>query len=235
VAAFVRLSHDIRADDPGWPGNPTYAWEQISSIADGDVANLGLLHLCNHFGSHLDAPNHFNPEGRRVAQVPIERFVYERPVLVDVHPEDGGLVTRADLEPHDGRIRECDLLLLRTGWSAVRPTDPRRYAEDGPGVSADACEYLISHPGLRAVALDFISLASYRRLDPEGVRAHQILCGVGRGDRYVIIVEDVDLSAYPEGAERVYAIPLFPEHADSSPCTVFAEVASGGRARGGGG
>ena len=31
------------------------------------------------FGTHLDAPNHFNPDGLRIAQVPIERFVYERP------------------------------------------------------------------------------------------------------------------------------------------------------------
>jgi kynurenine formamidase len=40
----------------------------------------------------------------------------------------------------------------------------------------------------------------------------------------VIIVEDIDLSGYPQDAHRLYAIPLFPEAADSSPCTVFAET-----------
>lgn len=224
MARFVRLSYDIRPEHPGWPGNPTYTWEQLSSIAAGEVANFGLLHLCDHFGSHLDAPNHFNDQGRKIADVPLDRFVYERPRLVDVPKRDRELVTRAELEAHDDAVREADLLLIRTGWSSVR-TDPERYAAEGPGVAPEACEYLIEQPGLKAIALDCISVAAYRLLDPEGIEAHRILCGVGRGDRYVIIVEDVDLSAYPPDAQRVYAIPLFPALSDSSPCTVFAELA----------
>jgi kynurenine formamidase len=221
---FVPLSYEIDPAHPGWPGNPTYRWEQLSSIAAGDVANYGVLSVCDHFGSHLDAPNHFNDEGRKIADVPLERFVYDRPRLVDVPKTNGELVTRAELEAHDDIVREADLLLIRTGWSSVRATEPRRYAAEGPGVAPDACEYLIDQPGLGAIALDTISLAAYRRRDPEGILAHQILCGVGRGDRYVIIIEDVDLSRYPADAVRVYAIPLFAALADSSPCTVFAEV-----------
>jgi arylformamidase len=225
MARFVRLSYEIRPESPGWPGNPTYRWEQVSSISDGDVANLGVLHLCNHFGSHLDAPRHFNDEGRRVGEVPLERFVYERPRLVEVPKGERELVERAELERHAEAVAGADVLLIRTGWGSVRAGDPDRYAAAGPGVSPEACEYLIEHPGLKAIALDLVSLASYPRLDPEGIVAHQILCGVGRGDRYVIIIEDVDLAAYPIEAQRVYAIPLFPGGADSSPCTVFAEVA----------
>ena len=224
TARFVRLSYDIRSDAPGWPGNPAYSWEQLSSIAGGDVANFGVLTMCNHFGSHLDAPNHFNDEGRKIADVPIDRFVYERPRLVDLPKADRELVTRAELEAHDAVVRDADLLLIRTGWSRVRG-EGERYAAEGPGVSPQACEYLIEQPGLKAIALDCVSLAAYRRLDPDGIEAHRILCGVGRGDRYVVIVEDVDLSAYPDESRRVYAIPLFPALADSSPCTVFAEVA----------
>jgi arylformamidase len=224
MAELVRLSYEIQPEDPGWPGNPTYRWEQTSSIAGGDVANFGILHLCDHFGSHLDAPNHFNERGPKIAEVPIDRFVYERPRLVDVPRGDGELVTRPELEAHDAVVRDADLLLIRSGWSRIRSDDPDRYASRGPGVSPEACEYLIEQPGLKAIALDFISLASYGKLDPDGIVAHQILCGVGRDDRYVIIIEDVDLSGYPAGAQRVYAIPLFAAAADSSPCTVFAEV-----------
>jgi kynurenine formamidase len=156
--------------------------------------------------------------------VPLERFVYERPVLLDVPKGDAELVRRDELEPHEAAIAEADVLLLRTGWSEVRRSDPERYAHHGPGVDPDACTYLIDgFPRLKALALDTISLASYDRIDPEGIVAHQILCGVGRGDRYVLIVEDLDLSAYPDDARRVFAIPLFAQETDSSPCTVFAE------------
>jgi arylformamidase len=224
VAAFVRLSYDIRVGDPGWPGNFTYEYEQVSSTARGDVANFGILHLLNHFGTHLDAPNHFNPDGIKIAEVPIERFVYERPVVIDVEKGDGELVTREELEAHAAELAAADLLILRSGWSRIRTADPERYANNGPGVTTAACEYLIDgFLGLKAVAMDWISLATPQRLD-EGVPAHQVLCGVGRGDRYVIIIEDVDLSRLPERMSRIYAVPLFPELADSSPCTVVAEV-----------
>jgi kynurenine formamidase len=222
---FVRLSYEIRFEHPGWPGNPTYTYEQLSSIERGDVANFGLLHLLGHFGSHVDAPNHFNPDGLKIAQVPLDRLVYERPVLLDVPKGDSELVLREELEPHETAIAGADLLVLRTGWSAVRKSDPVRYSHEGPGVSPEACTYLMDgFPELKALALDCISLASYRRIDPEGIVAHQILCGVGRGDRYLVIIEDLDLAAYPEDPLRVYAIPLFPEQTDSSPCTVFAEL-----------
>jgi kynurenine formamidase len=159
--------------------------------------------------------------------VPLDRFVYERPVLIDVPKGDAELVRRDELEPHDGAIAEADVLLLRTGWSGIRKSDPVRYAHEGPGVAPDACSYLMDgFPGLKALALDCISLASYQSIDPEGIVAHQILCGVGRGDRYVLIIEDLDLAAYPAGPPpaRLYAIPLFPQESDSSPCTVFAEL-----------
>jgi arylformamidase len=224
VARFVRLSYEIGLRHPGWPGNYTYEWEPVSSIERGDVANFGILHLLDHFGSHLDAPRHFNDAGPAIADVPLERFVYERPVLVDVPKQDRELVSLDELEAHHERLRNADIVLIRTGWSDVRDPDPVRYAAEGPGVSPEACEYLSALPELKAVGLDFISLAAYRKIDPEGILAHQILCGVDR-DRYVIIVEDIDLSAYSPNAHRVYAIPLFPEGADSSPCTVFAEMA----------
>lgn len=223
---FVRLSHDVGLDHPGWPGNPRYSFEPVSEIARGGIANYGVLHLGGHQGSHLDAPHHFDPDGIKVAQVPLERFVYERPLLLDVDLGDSELLPRAALEAHDRAIRGCDLLLLRCGWSAIRASEPDRYAADGPGVSPEACEYLVELPGLKAVGMDWISLAAYRKIDPEGIEAHRILCGVGRGGRYVIIVEDLDLSAYPPDASRVYAIPLFAEGTDSSPCTVFAEAPS---------
>jgi arylformamidase len=183
-----------------------------------------MLHLLGHFGSHVDGPNHFNPDGIKIAQVPLERFVYECPVLLDVPKSDAELVGREELEPHEAAIAEADVLLLRTGWSELRKSDPERYAHVGPGVAPEACTNLIDgFPGLKALALDCISVASYARIDPEGIVAHQILCGVGRGDRYVLIIEDLDLAAYPPGRPaRLYA--LFAEATDSSPCTVFAEL-----------
>ena len=221
---FVRISHDIRPEDPGWPDSPKkFDYRQYDSIADGDPANTFNLELFNHFGSHLDAPAHFNPDGIPISKVPMDRFVYERPALIEVPKSDRELVVREELEAHAQTIRECDLLMIRSGWQRFRASEPERYAAEGPGVAADACEYLMQFPHLKAIALDWISLAAYRRPE-EGQQAHRILCGVNDPGRYVIIVEDIDLGRLPDSPNRVYAVPLFPSGVDSSPCTVFAEV-----------
>ncbi len=222
---YVRLSYDITPGSPGWPGNPGYSFRQYSSIEAGDIANTFDLVLFNHFGSHLDAPLHFNPAGPGIANVPIDRFLYERPLLVDIPKKDSELVTVEELEPYADRLRESDLILIRSGWGRLRSLEPRHYAADGPGVSPDACGFLlVEFPNLKAIAMDWISLASYRRLDPEGIVAHQILCGVRNPGRYMIIIEDINLEIVPERLKRVYAVPLFLEGVDSSPCTVVAEA-----------
>lgn len=222
---FVRLSYDISPTAPGWPGNPRYSCQQFTSIDHGDVANSYDMRLFNHFGTHLDAPNHFNPRGMQIARVPIDRFIFERPCLLDIPKEDRELVTVADLEPHADRLCHSDLILIRSGWSRWRESEPQRYAAEGPGVSPDACEYMLKElPSLKAIGMDWISLAAYRKLD-EGVLAHQILCGMQDPDRYMIIIEDINLDGAPPDMVRFYAIPLFPAGVDSSPCTVFVETA----------
>lgn len=224
MATFIRLSYDIEKSAPGWPGNPTYSYHQCSALEQGDIANTYELHLFDHFGTHLDAPNHFNPNGIKIAQVPIDRFIYERPLLIDLEKADRELVMREELEPYADRLASSDAVLLRSGWSKIRGSEPERYAAEGPGISPDACEYLLSSfPSLKAIGMDWISLAAYRRLD-EGILAHQILCGVHHPDRYMIIIEDLILDEAPDRMNRLYAIPLFPEGVDSSPCTVIVEV-----------
>lgn len=224
LGQHVRLSYDITLDTPGWPGNPGYTFRQLNSIEAGDVANTFDILLFNHFGTHLDAPAHFNPMGPRIAEVPIDRFLYRRPLLLDIPKGESELVTVADLRPYEDRLRDSDLVLIRSGWGRLRSRFPRRYAADGPGVSPDACEYLLlSFPDLKAIGMDWISLAAYRKFDPEGIEAHQILCGARTPGRYMIIIEDINLAAAPERLKRMYAIPLFLEGVDSSPCTIVAE------------
>ena len=97
MTAFVRLSHDIRAGDPGWPGNFTYEYEQVSSTERGDVANFGILHLLNHFGTHLDAPNHFNPDGLKIATVRYESYPGIRDgIIIRQFPLRGAPVSARD-------------------------------------------------------------------------------------------------------------------------------------------
>ena len=98
------ISYPIDKNAPGWPGNPSYEAQNYSSIEKGDSANTYILHLFNHFGTHMDAPNHFNDKGARMHTFPIDTFIYERPLLLDIPKGAGEKVTPADLIPYADRI-----------------------------------------------------------------------------------------------------------------------------------
>jgi kynurenine formamidase len=230
ASRFVLLSHPLRHDDPVWPGNPPAARIDLyESIERGDVANTTRLALFSHSGTHVDTPWHFDADGPAAWQLPVDRFVFEAPRLVDLALDpaaaDGGFITLADLEPHADVVRSADLLLLRTGWGAVRDPDPRRYAQSGPMLHPDAARWLIDgHPGLRGVATDAISIGSPERIE-QTIETHYALLGKGRGDgRFLLIFEDVRIVPEVASATRVFGWPLFIEGADGSPVTLVAEV-----------
>jgi arylformamidase len=222
---YKLLSYPIYENDPGWPGNFKAEITENSSIAKGDIANTYMIRMLNHFGSHMDGPRHFNDDGARLSELPLSTFIYEKPLLLDLPMGELGSVTAADLQPHAERIRTADLLMMRSGFAAMREENPEAYAQRGPSVAEDACRYLIDeHPQLKAIAMDWLSLATPSR-EEETVRSHQILLGKYREGRFICIIEDLNLQGLePTQLHKVIALPLFMEKADSSPVTVIAET-----------
>ena len=60
-----------------YPGDPTPQMTQIADMAKGDLYNLTALSICNHNGTHVDAPKHFFEDGISVDQIPLDTFVGE--------------------------------------------------------------------------------------------------------------------------------------------------------------
>jgi kynurenine formamidase len=223
---LLLLSHLLSADAPVWPGNPPAAdIELVDSTARGDPANTTILRLFSHSGTHVDTPWHFNPDGPAAWQLPVEAFVFEAPRLIHVAAGERTTIGVEALAPHAAAIAEADLLMLLTGWSSRRTTDPARYAGDGPLLRPEAARWLLeAGPRLRGIATDAISIAAPWDI-ARAVETHHVLMGVGRTDgRFVLIYEDVRLVPEAAGATRVLAWPLFVEGADGSPVTIVAEL-----------
>ncbi|WP_127587013.1 cyclase family protein [Paenibacillus koleovorans] len=221
---YKRLSYDMSATDPGWPGNYKMSVEPYTEITKGDVANQSKITLLNHFGSHMDGPKHFNDRGPRLAEMPLETFIYDHPLLLDIPKSYGELVTMEDIAAHHASLQQADLLMIRSGFSVTRRNAPDRYAAEGPGISSGACRFLMEqYPKLKAVAMDWISLASYMHGE-DGVLAHQYLLGMYH-EHYICIIEDLDFSQLTDiPLRRVIALPMFIKDADSAPVSVIVEL-----------
>lgn len=220
--SYYLLSYPLDINDPGFPGEPTLCIDTCSSTDKGDVYNSSIIHLFNHFGTHFDAPKHFNPNGLSITQLPLSQFIYDKPLLIDIPKSNGDMIEDTDLMPHLAEIQQADCLLIRTGSEHIRASNPQQYAHNGGAVSIQAAQYLIDHASnLKAIGFDFISLASPSH--PEhGIKAHQILLGM-YGDEHICIIEDMKLShVNAKQLKQVLAVPLLVNGIDSAQVTVLA-------------
>jgi len=221
---YRRLSYTLNVRDHAFPGATTMRVEPFESMQKGDRLNTYNVTLFNHFGTHMDGPNHFNGQGRQLYELELSTFIFEKPLLVDIPKGRGELVEPEELMRFDEAIRAADLLLVRSGFSAMRASDNRAYSEEGPAISARAAELIVErYQNLKAVGMDWISLSSPLHLE-DGIRAHQIMLGK-TGAEPVLIIEDIDLSGLdPDTLETVFALPLFIEGIDSAPVTILAKI-----------
>jgi kynurenine formamidase len=173
--------------------------------------------MANHTGTHVDAPNHFYKNGRKISEYAAEELLFENVRLIDVPKQPGGEVLAEDLKPYSHIIESCSLLLIRTGLQSYRDTDPDAYSSKGLLFSPSAAKFLKdSFPNLRGIGIDAISVSTPLRRS-EGRESHRILLS----DNRFLIVEDMDLAGKPAAYRYVILAPLLLEEVDSAPCTVL--------------
>lgn len=213
------LSHVLDVSTPSFEGGLSLKIEPLKEIGAGASSNSYTLTFPNHLGTHADAPKHVDERGKSLAEYPIEAFVFDRPILLDLPKGESELILPSELSEHEDEVAEADLLLIRTGFQKYRRSDPDRFMNRNPGFSEAAARYVSNFPRLRALGLDFISLSAVQRRE-EGRAAHRALLS----GRDFFVVEDMDLARCPRRPRRVIMVPLLVSGVDSAPCTVLAEV-----------
>jgi len=187
-------------------------------IKEQDSIMTARISFSNHSGTHLDAPRHFFKSGRSISDYSIEELIFNSPLLIDCPKKENELITIDDLKS----IRDCDLLLIRTGFYKYRGSE--KYRLCNPGISPETAEWIRrNHPAIRAIGIDTISISAFQKREV-GRRAHQILLkSNGFPGDPVLLIEDLNLSGEFNKLKKVYAIPLFIEGVDSMTCTVIGE------------
>lgn len=225
------LSYPLGPNTPTYGDNPPVSFTVLADMAKGDVANWLEVTAINHSGTHIDAPYHFNPQGKRMTDLTMGELDFTAPCLIDVPKGDGELVSAYDLQARSADIEAADLLLVRTGWAAThRVSNPEHFGRQAPGFDSSAGRYLLDKTSVQALAMDIPSAASpvAGRANDEGLEFHRIVLGTGKesSERYILLIEDVRLE--PEFSQsdlkRVLVVPLFLQDADAAPVTILAEA-----------
>jgi arylformamidase len=215
----IFLNFPLDAGDPNPPAIPKPEFTAFMRLARGDGANVTMIKVASHTGTHVDAPCHVIQGGITITEFAADEFIFSRPVLFDLPLKDETLVMPADLEGFVEKGKDADLLLFRFGYGPVRRLDPGRYSGKCPGFGVESAEFLISHfPKMRGMGMDVPSLSCIAYLD-KTMPAHNILLA-GNGGRFLVI-EDMNLDQDLTGLEKVIVAPWLIKDLDGGPATIF--------------
>jgi len=219
VSRFVALHHRLRDGSPTFGENPPVAIRPLRSIRDGDPCNAHRIEMPLHAGTHVDLPRHFSDEQPSLDEIAPREWWLEPAVLVDVPAGEGERIGADALAPHAAAIRGAEFVAVRTGFAARR--GEAAFSRNGPSFDPSAARFLLqAAPRLRALGTDAISVSSPARPD-EAAAFHRAMLGERRGDRYVFLVEDMNLGAWCAGIAAVWIVPLAVGGADGAPCSIF--------------
>ena len=218
------LSYPLDPAGFAWPGEPVVSIRQCTDIAQGAVCNTYCTELPNHFGTHYDAPKHFNNSGLRITELPMEYFIFDAPLVLELPKKPCEGVTVEDLKPYEAQIQKADLLIVKTGFCHVRREEPKVYQMQSPFFYPEACRYLVdTFPDLRCLGMDFLAIGS--PCNDLSAPAHRTLLGCYT-EKFITAIEDMDLLPLedaPGRLRRVIAAPLRVLGLDSSQVCVIAE------------
>lgn len=223
---LIELSYPLSPDIPVFPGSPVDSFSPHTRLNRGNESNTTIIHHYLHNGTHVDAPFHFYDKGMTIDQVPVEKFLCERPLIIERKLSKGELVEPADLLDYGSAVHEADLLIFCTGFYNLRG-NAAIYANDFPALSPQAAKLIRTELlNVKAVAIDTLSIESCVLGPKNNFPVHKsLLDGDLFPQRPVLVFEDVNPAPIlGKVVERIYAFPLRLVGLDGSPVTMVAEV-----------
>jgi arylformamidase len=221
----------MRVVDLSFPVKSHFRWkvatELRTSHAKGDLFQSTMLTVHCHAFTHVDAPLHFLPGNRHIAEMPVDQWIGEAAVVDLTHVPENGEVTAADLDTKAKHVRAEDIVLLRTDLPKRVSVETERFWRDAPFTGRSACDWLI-HRKVKAVGYDYppdycvrtMIFEPQKKLTRADNTTHQAFFPAG-----IAVIEyltNLDQIGVPRC--RFVALPLRVEGADGSPVRAVAIV-----------
>ncbi len=161
---FVDLTHSFSPLTPVWKG---FGQATFSAAADPEsgrpytIAKDGFracfYSMVGQYGTHIDPPAHFDPNGRTMDEIPVTQMILPL-VVFDITPilkkEPDHALTVADIlnwEKVHGRVPAGSFAALRTDMYRDWETNPRRFKRyPFPAWSLEAIKFLYERRGIIA-------------------------------------------------------------------------------------
>lgn len=156
----IDLSRPIHTKMPVFPAiSKTYLGVFLGhneTLRQGGISSqANILVMCDHAGTHIDSPLHFNPEGTGIDKMPID-FMVGNAVMQDYcFKKNAESITAAEVEENLKKInvdpRDLKYILFRTGAGEYYDTD--EYLSKYLEVRVEAVEWMLDR-GIHVFGVD---------------------------------------------------------------------------------
>ncbi len=206
----IDLSRTIEPGMPCYPGTPQPVFRSLSSIDQHGFAEQQLT-ISSHTGTHVDLPSHILSAGISLDAVSLDRFT-GKGLAVDLRNSTEGTIALEALQGFEAHIKECEVLLLCSGWSQYWGTPD--YYTGYPVLSSDAALWLTGFH-LKGIGVDMISVDAS---DSGDFPVHRILLENG-----ILLIENLaDLSPLLHSPFVFFGFPLKIAQAEAAPLRAVA-------------
>lgn len=203
---IIDLTLKISRRMPVFPGDPKPRIVSSMKISQKG-SNILSLSLSTHNSTHVDAPYHKLPGGKRLDDYDISKFLLKRACKISFAKKKIGEkgITLKDLKPYESLIKKKEAVLIETGHNLNRKGD-------FPYIAEDAAKFL-SKFNLDIVGIDTLSVDSLKSKN----KAHFPLL-----KKNILLLETlVNLNRLPKEFMLVCA-PILIEKSDGAPCRAAA-------------
>ena len=192
------ISMDLNMQTPEWPGDHPFEYALSVTKEQSGSVNVGNFKTSTHLGTHIDAPFHYDDEGLKIEEMPLEVYLSTAQVVDVQGLSEVGL---DDLpEPEEG---VTVILLKSCTWQ-----DRKKFPDTWPVFSNDIAEWMKSK-NIRLLGVDVPSV------DPENSKELLMHQSMNKNGRYIL--EGIVLDNVEPGVYQLSALPLKITGADGSP------------------
>lgn len=201
----------MRPDMPVWPGDHPVELYRDEKIEEGANANVSILSISVHTGTHVDSPYHFLNDGTAVDVLPLEVLI--GPVQV-VELTGNATVIDAHVVENLNLLPGIERLLFKTRNSDFWSEEPQVFHPDFVGIDEAASRILVDK-GIKLVGIDYLSIAPFKKSRP----THEVFLKAK-----VVLIEGLNLTNIHPGKYTLYCLPLKLKNTDGAPArTILIE------------
>lgn len=194
------ISRPLSENTPIWPGDTPFSYHVNWSKQHTGSVNVGSVKMSVHTATHVDAPFHFDDNGKRMDELDLSVFMGQA-IVVDVSQYE--TVELSHVEETISQHPAKRILFKTNAW-----LKKEEFPTEIPSLSVDVVK-LLERLQIPLIGVD---LPSVDNLDSKELPIHHALHQAN-----ICILEGLDLTEVEEGEYELIALPLKLKGTDGSP------------------